>query len=97
MQVDGLQSARGYDIITHIRGDTMPMTDKKRRTDAAWKKANRASLTCTLYKSDATAFREYATEHGKSVNELFREYVAQCLGRPLERRSVGADQDAETE
>lgn len=69
----------------------MPMTDKKRATDYAWKRRNKANLTCTLYKSDADDFRAYAAEQGKSVNELFREYVAACLGRPLERRDKKTD------
>ena len=70
------------------RGENMPMTDKKRKTDAAWKKANRGSITCTMYKGDVQAFRDYAAEQGKSVNELLREYVSACLGRPLERRTA---------
>ena len=76
----------------------MPMTDKKRKTDAAWKKANRASITCTMYKGDVAAFKEYAAAQGRSVNDLLREYVAQCLGRPLERRTAADDEaDEKTE
>ena len=64
----------------------MPMTDKKRKTDAAWKKANKTRIGCTVYKADADAFAAYAAAQGRSVNDLLRGYVAQCLGRPLERR-----------
>ena len=64
----------------------MAMTERKRKTDAAWKKANKDRLGVTMYKSDADAFREYAAAQGKSVNELFRGFVSDCLGRPLERR-----------
>lgn len=74
----------------------MAMTDKKRATDAAWKKANKSHLGCTVYKADAEAFREYAAAQKKSVNELFRGYVAACLGRPLERRD-GRAEETETE
>ena len=73
------------------------MTDRKRKTDAAWKKANRASITCTMYKGDVQAFKAYAAERGKSVNELLREYVATCLGRPLERRTGEQEQDDDTQ
>lgn len=73
----------------------MAMTAKKRKTDAAWKRKNKTCISCTLYRNDAQAFREYAAEHGKSVNELLREYVAACLGRPLERRT-GEQNDSDS-
>ncbi|MCD8144689.1 MAG: hypothetical protein LUD79_05045 [Oscillospiraceae bacterium] len=61
----------------------MPMTDKKRKTDAAWKKRNLATIACKLYKNDAEKFRQYAAQQGKSVQSLLQGYVAQCIG-PLE-------------
>lgn len=69
----------------------MPMTDKKRRTDAAWKKRNLLTVGCKLYKNDAEKFKKYAAEHGKSVQELLREFVAACIG-PLERRTAADDE-----
>ena len=72
----------------------MPMTDKKRKTDAAWKQKNIKTVACRLYRADAA----YAAAQGRSMNDLLREYVAQCLGRPLERRTAAEDEaDAETE
>lgn len=71
----------------------MPMTDKKRKADTAWKTKNLKTIACRVYRADAVAFQEYAAAHGRSVNDLLREYVAQCLGRPLERRAA----DKETE
>lgn len=69
------------------------MTDKKRKTDAAWKKKNKQIVGCNLYRSDAEKFKKYAAEHGKSVQELLREFVASCIG-PLERRTAaGQDED----
>ena len=74
------------------------MTDKKRKTDAAWKQKNIKTVACRLYRADAAAFQEYAAAQGRSMNDLLREYVAQCLGRPLERRTAAEDEaDAETE
>ena len=73
----------------------MPMTDKKRKSDYAWKKANKDRLGVTMYKADADAFRAYAASRGQSVNELLRGFVAECLGRPLERRTPAADQAEE--
>lgn len=74
----------------------MPMTDKKRKTDAAWKQKNIKTIACRLYRADAVAFQEYAAAQGRSVNDVLREYVAQCLGRPLERRTA-ADDEPENE
>ena len=71
----------------------MPMTDKKRKTDAAWQKKNYKRLGVKLYKEDAEAFERFCQDNGKSVNSALREYVAQCLGRPLEKRTA-PDQDA---
>lgn len=71
----------------------MPMTDKKRRTDAAWKRKTKKRLGVTLYKGDAEAFEEYCNARGLSVNAALREYVAACIGRPLEKRTRGGDQD----
>ena len=69
----------------------MPMTDKKRKTDAAWQRKNYKRLGVKLYKNDAEAFESYCAANGKSVNSAFREYVAACLGRPLERRTTPDD------
>ena len=71
----------------------MPMTDKKRKTDAAWQKKTYKRLGVKLYKGDAEAFEIFCKENGKSVNSALREYVAQCLGRPLERRTENKDED----
>lgn len=69
----------------------MPKSEKARASDARWKQKNRITVGCTLYRGDAAALKEYAAARGQTVNELFREYVAACLGRPLERRADPAD------
>ena len=73
----------------------MPMTDKKRKTDAAWQKKTYKRLGVKLYKGDAEAFETWCAENGKSVNSALREYVADCIGRPLERRTPADDADGE--
>ncbi len=67
----------------------MAMTDKKRKTDAAWQKKNYKRLGVKLYKGDAEEFEAYCRENNTSVNAALREYVAQCIGRPLEKRGEG--------
>lgn len=72
----------------------MAMTDKKRKTDAAWQRKTYKRLGVKLYKGDAEAFEEFCRASGKSVNATLREYVAQCIGRPLERRTGDQEEDA---
>ncbi len=71
----------------------MAMTDKKRRTDAAWQKKNYKRLGVKLYKGDAEAFEEYCKNNNMSVNAALRKYISNCLGRPLERRSEESEQE----
>lgn len=70
----------------------MPASEKKRKADTAWKTKNLKTIACRVYRADAVAFQEYAAVQGRSVNDLLREYVAQCLGRPLERRTAADDE-----
>ena len=63
------------------------MTDKKRQTDAAWQMKNYKRIGAKLYKSDAEAFENYCKGLGKSVNSVIKDFVADCIGRPLERRT----------
>jgi site-specific recombinase XerD len=65
----------------------MAMTEKKRKTDYAWQKKNYKRVGTKLYRGDAEAFEEWCREHNTSVNAALKEYVSQCLGRPLEKRS----------
>ena len=71
------------------------MTEKKRKTDAAWQKKTYKRLGVKLYKGDAEAFEDYCKAAGKSVNSALREYVAQCIGRPLERRTEAQEETSE--
>lgn len=69
----------------------MPKSEKARISDGRWKQKNLLVVGCKLYRGDAEAFKAYAAAQGRSVNELLREYVAACLGRPLERRTPPPD------
>lgn len=67
----------------------MPKSAKARISDGRWKQKNLLVVGCKLYRGDAEAFKEYAAAQGRSINEILREYIASCLGRPLERRTKG--------
>ena len=75
----------------------MAMTDAKRKSDNAWQRKNYKRLGVKLYKGDAEAFETYCRENNTSVNAALREYVAQCIGRPLEKRGENAEAAAEEE
>ena len=70
----------------------MAMTEAKRRTDNAWQRKNYKRLGVKLYRGDAEAFEEYCRANNTSVNAAFREYVAQCIGRPLEKRGEDSEE-----
>lgn len=69
----------------------MAMTDAKRKSDNAWQRKNYKRLGVKLYKGDAEAFEKFCRENNTSVNAALREYVAQCIGRPLEKRGENAE------
>lgn len=60
-------------------------SENKKKTVAAWKKRNKKSIACVVYKEDAEKFAAYCAGRGQSVNENLKEYIAGCIG-PLERR-----------
>lgn len=64
----------------------MAMTEKKRITDYEWKRRNKKTLTCVVFKDDAEKFAAYAAGRGQSVNECLKEFISSCIG-PLEKRT----------
>ena len=96
-KMTGLTRFANRGMIGGIKGGCiMPASEKKRKADTAWKTKNLKTIACRVYRADAVAFQEYAAAQGRSVNDVLREYVAQCLGRPLERRTA-ADDEPENE
>lgn len=53
--------------------------EKKKISNAKWDKENMATLGCKVRKEQATAFKEYAKEQGKTANTVLKEYVLQCI------------------
>ena len=75
----------------------MAVTPKQKELNNAWQRKNYKRLGVKLYKGDAEAFEKYCRDNGRSVNAVFREFVSQCLGRPLEKRSEVAGKEEEAE
>jgi len=73
----------------------MAMTDKKRLTDNAWQKKNYKRVGAKLYKEDAEAFEKYCKENNISMNAAIKNYIAQCIGRPLTVRSEASEEENE--
>ncbi len=69
----------------------MASTERQKQITNEWQRKNYKRLGVKLYKGDAEAFEEYCRENNTSVNAALREYVAQCIGRPLEKRGENAE------
>ena len=61
------------------RGDTMAISEAQKRARDTWDKKNMTVLSCKLLKDDGEAFRQYAEEQGKSVNDILKEFVFECI------------------
>lgn len=57
----------------------MPVSEKKKATNAKWDKENMRTVATRLRKAEAEAFAEYAASKGKTPNALLREYVRECI------------------
>lgn len=57
----------------------MPVSEKKKISNAKWDKDNMATLGCRVRKEEATAFKEYAANQGKTANTVLKEYVQECI------------------
>lgn len=65
----------------------MPVSDSRRTANQKWKQKNKVTVSCTLYKADAEEFKAIVKAQGKTVNEILSGFVAEVLGRPLEKRN----------
>lgn len=59
----------------------MPVSEKKKASNARWDRDNMATLGTRVKKSEAEAFRAYAEAQGKTANALLKEYVLACIGQ----------------
>lgn len=57
----------------------MPVSEKKKASNARWDRDNMATLGTRVKKSEAEAFRAYAEALGKTSNALLKEYVLDCI------------------
>lgn len=57
----------------------MAISEAQKRARDTWDKKNMTVLSCKLLKSDGEAFRCYAKEQGKSVNDILKEFILKCI------------------
>lgn len=55
------------------------VSDKKKKSNAAWDAKNMQNLACKVRIDTAEAFKAYAAERGTSVHALLKGYVRRCL------------------
>lgn len=57
----------------------MPISEKKKQSNARWNKLNMVTVGCSLRREQAQAFKDYAASKGKTANAVLREYVLECV------------------
>jgi hypothetical protein len=67
----------------------MPVSEKKKASNAKWDRANMVVLSCKVRKEKADAFKAYAAQQGKTGNTLLKEYVMQCIGEDSGQSAAG--------
>lgn len=58
----------------------MPISEKKKASNAKWDKQNMATLGCKVKKEQAERFKQYANEQGKTANALLKDFVMEKIG-----------------
>lgn len=66
----------------------MTIPRSKRAANNKWDAENMQIVACKIKKSDAAAFKAYATEKGTTPNALLRGYVYECIGKADDQGST---------
>lgn len=78
----------------------MPVSDKKKASNAKWDNVNMTTLGCRMRKEQATAFKSYCAKRGATSNTVLKDYVLECIGETggdvpeARQRARGAPQSA---
>ncbi len=62
----------------------MPISKAKRTANDKWDKENMTTLGCKVKRTEAAAFKEYATKQGKTSNTVLKEFVLNCISDDVE-------------
>ncbi len=58
----------------------MPVSEKKKASNAKWNSKNLSTLGCSVRKEQAAAFKAYCEVQGKTSNTVLKDYVLRCIG-----------------
>ena len=57
----------------------MPVSEKKKASNARWDRENMTTLGCRVKKEEAALFKAYCAQEGKTSNTVLKEYVMECI------------------
>ncbi len=60
----------------------MALSESRKKANAKWDKANMTTLGCKIRREQATAFKAYCENQGKTSNTVLKDYVLECIGEP---------------
>lgn len=59
----------------------MPVSEKKKASNAKWDRENMTTLGCRVKKSEAAAFKEHCARQGKTSNTVLKDFVLETIER----------------
>lgn len=69
----------------------MPVSEKKKASNAKWDSANMATIGCRIKKTQAEAFKAYCKSQGKTSNTVLKDFVLECLDT---QKELGLETDS---
>lgn len=60
----------------------MPISDKKKASNAKWNKENITTLGCSVKKEEAALFKQFCKDQGKTSNTVLKDFVLACIYGP---------------
>lgn len=57
----------------------MPVSEAQKRASLKYDKEHMTTLGCKVKKTEAAAFKDYASQRGKTSNTMLKEYVIGCI------------------
>ena len=67
----------------------MAVSEAKKKANAKWDSENMATLACKVKRTQASAFKSYCAEQGKTSNTVLKDYVLDCIGESGENSEGG--------
>lgn len=65
----------------------MAPRESQKKASLKWDKENMTVLSCKVRKEQATTFKAYCAEQGKTSNTVLKDYVLECIGDQDEKEA----------